>query len=106
MVYYDRKRLLKRTCPICKGRGKINEPYSRKARPSLQEMQKPKSPKQLQIERNTIMAKLLRKEGYSYEEIRLFLGFGSKRSVQLCLQREIADVQDRLRTALTGGVDE
>lgn len=74
-------------CPFCKGVGKIKSPSSRQKKM----IGKPKSPSKsrIRVEQNTIMAKLLRKEGYTFQEIAGFLGYASKRSVQLCLAREI-----------------
>lgn len=79
-----------RKCPICNGSGKIPVPlYQRRYENLVSKNAKAKGrPKNRKSHQNAIMAKLLRKEGYSYAEIARFLGYKSKRSVQLCLQRE------------------
>jgi hypothetical protein len=60
-------------CPLCKGQGNLPKPKGKHGR---------------RIIDNTIMAKLLRKEGYSLREIGAFLGYKSPRSVELCLARK------------------
>jgi len=54
-------------CPICKGKGKIENPFHRYI-----------------VKR--IMAKMLRKQGYSYRQIMRFLGYKSPRSIQVMLK--------------------
>lgn len=76
-------------CPICKGTGEIEFPLSRKRIPVKPAITKEPSRSRVRVEQNTIMAKLLRKEGYSFQEIADFLGYRSKRSVQLCLERDL-----------------
>lgn len=76
------QRLKKMQCPVCKGAGSVLPPHSRNS-----EFRKLPAKKRRVIH-NSIIAKLLHKEGYSYREIADFLGYVSKRSVQLCLQRE------------------
>jgi hypothetical protein len=60
-------------CPVCKGRGELIGPHVRHKTID-----------------NTIMAKLLRDVGYSYRDIRNFLGYKSPRSVALCLKRKVS----------------
>lgn len=61
---------MKIKCPICKGKGFIIEP----------------NPKDRMIN-NSIMAKLLRKEGYTIRQIMRFLEYKSPRSIQLLLKK-------------------
>jgi len=74
-------------CPFCKGTGKIKPPSSRQKK--MLGTPKLPSKSRIRLEQKTIMAKLLRKEGYTFQEIAGFLGYASKRSVQLCLAREL-----------------
>ena len=74
-------------CPICRGSGEIHPPSLRKRKLEGKATIKPPSSKRLRVEQNTIMAKILHREGYSYQAIADFLGYASKRSVQLCLER-------------------
>lgn len=81
-------------CPICLGSGKIHPPSLRKRKLDGEaRVVRPPSRKKIRVEQNTIMAKILRREGYSYQAIADFLGYKSKRSVQLCLER-IAKIQE------------
>lgn len=54
-------------CPICKGSGELEKPYGQTR--DLVEVKKK-------------MAKVLRKNGYSYRQIQRFLGYKSPRSIQ------------------------
>lgn len=59
-------------CPICKGSGKLPETYDHR---------------KLRVLDKKIMAKLLRKEGYSIREIMRFLEYKSTRSVSDLLKK-------------------
>lgn len=72
-------------CPVCLGKGRIQTPFTTPPAAG----QKPVSKTKERLIRNTIMAKLLREAGYSLREIARFLNYGSPRSVQLCLAREV-----------------
>lgn len=61
-----------RSCPICKGTGQLEPPGKQNKGAVIN---------------NTVMAKLLRKEGYSLRQIAKFLGYNSPQSVVLCLAR-------------------
>lgn len=54
------------TCPICKGTGKIKLPYTQTTDDVILKK---------------MMAKVLRKEGFSVRQIMKFLGYKSPRSV-------------------------
>ena len=54
------------TCPICKGCGVIEIPHVYKIKKAINKK---------------IMAKLLRKEGYSMRQIQVFLDYKSPRSI-------------------------
>lgn len=76
-------------CPVCKGDGEIDLSSLRKRMGIKGAVKVETSKKQQRVQMNTIMAKLLRQEGYSFREIAKFLGYASPRSVQMCLKREI-----------------
>ena len=58
-------------CPICKGKGKLEEPVTSEWR---------------RVITKKIMCRLLRKEGYSYRQIMRFLDLKSPRSIQQYLK--------------------
>ena len=60
---------MKIKCPICKGKGVLEEPspYKKNVKKTIN---------------NKIMTKLLKKEGYSVRQIMKFLGYKSPNSIQ------------------------
>ena len=58
-------------CPICKGKGELAEPHSKWVG---------------KVADKKVMARLLRKEGYSIRQIMRFLGYKSPESVQSLLK--------------------
>jgi hypothetical protein len=59
-------------CPLCKGKGELSEPLRFGHR----------------VIDNSVMAKLLRKEGYSLREIMRFLQYNSPNSVAKLLKKK------------------
>jgi len=58
-------------CPLCKGRGKLKMPFRYKVD---------------RVAMNKVMAKLLRKEGYSIRQIMKYLKYKSTQSVVMLLK--------------------
>ena len=69
IVIYLTRKMIRMKCPICKGTGKIEKPFH-------------------SYITKRIMARLLKKEGYSIRQIMKFLDYKSPQSIQGLLKKE------------------